>query len=903
MDVKAAVPAKEIGVPPDIPQAKTLTFRPTLDVLAIALIGCVVLAISSFLSFTSEVRLGSLAMPVSIDITGLSASDRYAVNVTVRTPVQDQFNGRPEELQAFRTSEAFNWKLVRTWVRGVHLHITKEALARIQSVNLTIGSRRLVFDHRQIETWGLTDPMSWVLPGAAGQVVSIEVPWTKYVPVGTGDVLNWPSTTTVVWRSLRVPLLYGVLAICVALWFRIRIQGGNLLTICNRILGGGMPSSASPARAWFLAGALIVITGIAVTEVRQPFAFTEDDGTSQFLPVIMQASRGLLEGHIPVWNPNQFMGAPTMTVGIYTLTYPPTYLAYAIARFVFGNELLTLEVFALLHLAGGYVFTFLMLRGIGLSPPLAGSGSACFVLSGFFLIAARSQLTFLPLAVWVPLLMMCVNRFVKGEVGWKWAAATGGILGLLFHAGHAQMWVYTVMFFVLALLLTAQWRRAIWAIPALLCGAAIAAPLFVLQAIETAKIVREPAYGYGVGGLILQMLLPLGKWGGDPYLLGTFNSAYNGEYVYSGTIFTACCLFAIAMAAATLVLTRSLSNMVRNNIWLFCAAAALVLSFGGTGIAWSVMSLLPVFDKFRWPFKFIFFFDLFAITAGALVIQRWARSHRVITILSSAAMALILLHAAFPHPTWYSYADRLQPQPSSKFATGSRILPIFPKRSAQQGYIPAMAHNYPTYAGVLAFAGYDSFVEGSRPNETAAHALYDHPVESAKAYGISWMTVHESAFWPRYSENPVMWDMENVTAYGLATFQDLRAVSDQTLRFPHMTAYHLPHADPLAFSGATPLPVTFDVTGAHVATAGLAPGSAVVVNVLWRPWMKIAGRPERPTADEWGRVLVHLEKPADSLWVRYSPPWATSFGVGGVLLITGILAAILIRKREIACAN
>ncbi len=903
MDVKAAVPADPIGVPPRASQVKTLCLRPSLDVAAIALIGLVILAVSSFLSFTSDVRLGSLANPVAVSIEGLRAADRDAVSVTVRTPVQDQFNGRPEELQAFRTSEAFNWRLARTWVRGVHLHVTREALARIQRLDLSIGAQRFQFGPREIESWPRLSPMEWALPGATGEVVSIDVPWKKYMAAGAGDVLNWPARSKVVWRAVRVPLLYAAIAVCAGLWMRLRFKNGKLLPVCERILSGVISPAAEPVRPWFLVGALVVAAGIAITEFRQPFAFTEDDGVSQFLPVILQAARGMLAGHIPVWNPNQFMGAPTLTVGIYTLTYPPTYLAYGIARFLLGNELLTLEVFALLHFAAGYLVTFTMLRKLNLSPPLAASGSACFLLSGFFLIAARSQLTFMPLAVWAPVLMICVNRFAYSPVGLKWAVATGSIIGVLFHAGHAQMWVYTVMFFVLALVLTEQWKRSIWAIPALLWGAAIAAPLFVLQAIETSGIIREPAYGYGVGGLLLQMLLPLGRWGGDPYLLGTFNSAYNGQYLYSGTIFAGSCILAIGMAAGMKILTRNRIPIARNNIWLFCAAAALILSFGDTGIAWSLMSLLPVFDKFRWPFKFIFFFDLFAITAGALVVQRWARSRRAVTVLSCAAMVLILVHAAFPHPTWYSYADRLEPNPSRPVPPDSRILPVFPKRSAQAGYIPSMAHNYPTYAGVLAFAGYDSFVEGSKPNQFAAHALYDRPVEAARAYGLSWMTVHEAAFWPRYSENLVMWDMENVTVYGLATFHELRAVSDRRIGAGHMTLFHLPHAQPLAFSSSAPLAVSFDVTGAHVKTAGLQPGTDIVVNVLWRPWMKVAGRQERATPDDWGRVLVHLEKPADSLWVRYSPPWAMSFGAGGALLIIGILAAILIRKREMTCAN
>src|SRR5262249_7338868 len=166
-------------------------------------------------------------------------------------------------------------------------------------------------------------------------------------------------------------------------------------------------------------------------------------------------------------------------LGLYSLTYPPTYLAYAIARHLLADECATLEVFAVLHLAAGYAVIFGLVRQMRASGAVATMVALCVVLSGSSLIMGRGWHAFVPLVVWLPALAWGLVRLCQGPVGWPWTVAVGSAVGLTFHVGFPQLSLWVTGFFVVAvptLVLLGQvpWRRALLALPALLLGVGIA---------------------------------------------------------------------------------------------------------------------------------------------------------------------------------------------------------------------------------------------------------------------------------------------------------------------------------------------------------------------------------------------------------------------------------------------
>ncbi len=151
-------------------------------------------------------------------------------------------------------------------------------------------------------------------------------------------------------QYLKSPLSFftldSLLAVQYWLWWIIVLLGGayalQKIGEPGRALAHALvahnKSSASPVRrSWvpLFAGLAFLVCILTILERRQPFFFSQDDNLAQFLPVIVQGCHSLLQGVFPTWNPYQLLGAPTTTVGVYSLTYPFTYASYLLSRFFF----------------------------------------------------------------------------------------------------------------------------------------------------------------------------------------------------------------------------------------------------------------------------------------------------------------------------------------------------------------------------------------------------------------------------------------------------------------------------------------------------------------------------------------------------------------------------------------
>jgi hypothetical protein len=211
--------------------------------------------------------------------------------------------------------------------------------------------------------------------------------------------------------------------------------------------------------------------------------------------------------------------------------------------------------------------------------------------------------------------------------------------------------------------------------------------------------------------------------------------------------------------------------------------------------------------------------------------------------------------------------------------------------------------NFPTITGALSVGGYDTFIEASPEDRRMFKRLYKYPVSAARAYGVRWLIWDQFFSHPVFSPNPLVNSFEMLN---MPERKILLAVEDQAvpaLADDGVEVYRVPEADPLAFvegPGKEPLGVHFDMRGATVETAGVPPNASVVVNVLWRPWMKAFadGRPIECRADAWGRVIVPLKGVARVLEVLYRPPWMLSALAGLGIAVLGGIFGLFLRVRE-----
>jgi len=676
---------------------------------------------------------------------------------------------------------------------------------------------------------------------------------------------------------------------------------------------------------WLGTALLVLFLAIFFLECRQSYYFTQDDNYCQVLPLILQGCQSFFSGVFPQWNPYQLLGQPMACQGLYGLTYPLTYVSYAFAHFILGKEYATIEILAILHLTIGLLAAYWTARVWGVSAPLAAAIALSYILSGYALIAGRCWINMLNAMAWLPLVFGALAVLKNGPVTWKWAGATGLVIGIFFHSGFVQIWVYALMFFGVVLgvfVLTGEvpWRRSLWVIPAILSGIALAAPLLYVQMKFAADIVRVTS-GYSSQGLGFKYLLailaphPLVEM---RHHLGWGNKypEYMSHLYYSGTVF----FFFVSFGLIRLAVIPKSKKAFTENIWLFCALAALLFSFGDKALMWALLSKLPWFGKFMHPERFLALFNFFIALGGGIVIQgllggRRGRRYGEIVIAGLVAAAM-LYHVTQARPAFWFFEDR--PYPSLTREQQTTFLggdPLRPQRMATltpmedsplrypnlPQYTLSLDLNFATVYSILSFDAYDPLSWchafcinhlfknlGEHPRaiddfHAAAAAESRNRLPLCRAYGIRWLTV----FRPLASIYAPYFPREG-----------------QVTETPVSYIWTLPGVCPLAFAEADPgtaFPIRFDGRGAtvDVRRQGVATscprGGPFIINILAWPDFRVYadGTPIAFTPDDWGRMRIDVPPGVSTIEARYSPPWAIGFGLGALL---AVLAFITMRN-------
>jgi hypothetical protein len=646
------------------------------------------------------------------------------------------------------------------------------------------------------------------------------------------------------------------------------------------------------------------------------YGFVHDDNLTQFFPVILQGAQSLFDHRVfPTYNPYQLMGSPTATIGTYALTYPPTYVAYALARWLLRDPYLTLDIFVVLHLVLGYWATFALARRVGLRPSLALAAALSFILCGYFCVYTRCWFYMAPVALWTPLLFLHLTELTQSRaLTWRWAGRAGIVIGLYFHAGNAQMWSYTLL---LAATLVVLWQRTgrlsagrlVWAGAALLVGLALAAPLLIPQAAEVAALDREGNIKSGITRGLLALLLPapLVKAAHptiEPGTLVVWKHLYDfGPLYFCGPLL----LGAGLVALATLPVLRWGKRQVGANVWLLCGALALVLSLGENGGLAQLLVVLPGFNKFQHWWKFLPFLALCFALGGGLVLERWLRVTRRRGVSEGVILGLtcglLLYNAAIsqpmmtvpeqPYPTLAPAVRALVHNPQEPLARGAALSPWLPEWR-EPGFIGSLSQNFATLYELPMLEGYDPLVAKTPLNlrltdrfyasTTVKRARQDfdpvptvEPLTALRRYGVRWAFLTEGR-----EELKGIYAFNKVLSEGTAL---RHATSHMELR--ELTGY-----DPLAFgegASESALPITFNAAGVDVALGG-AVSEPVIVNFLARELLHayVDGKRVPSTKDTWDRVRVAVPTGAHTLTLRYEPAWGKGLLASALLLLMAL---------------
>jgi hypothetical protein len=345
----------------------------------------------------------------------------------------------------------------------------------------------------------------------------------------------------------------------------------------------------------------------------------EGDLTGQYYPLQLFTARELAEGRLPTWDPYINAGQPGLADVQSGFFYPfnlvPN-LVLALLGWPFTPGMLAAQV--VLHFALASLFTYLFVRGqacrAGARPPaarLAGAVAAlAFTYGGYLTSFPVQQLTILETAVWLPLVLLFLDRAAWHPRPLPQVVLAGTALALAFLAGHPQTTMY-VTYATLAYALFLAWtgsrdevpgirdqgssigyralRFAYLGLLPLTVGAGLAAVqlgptlAFIQRSTRAGLNYEAVAWGFPLAE-VTHLLYP-GYFGGSPQYVG---------------------ILTLVLAAAALLLARLRRQAI---FWLLVAAVAALLAFGGHTFLYSVAYLLlPGFGSVRDQERIIYLF-------------------------------------------------------------------------------------------------------------------------------------------------------------------------------------------------------------------------------------------------------------------------------------------------------
>lgn len=694
----------------------------------------------------------------------------------------------------------------------------------------------------------------------------------------------------------------------------------QLLTRAGRIKAqftGENSDSDCPAETrravvgWFLAGLLVLLIGLTILELRQPFYFTQSDNYCHLLPLTVQACRSAFAGEFPEWNPYQLLGLPTARLGV--VTYPVTHLCYAAARFLLRNEYVTLELWAAFHLLLGYASMFWAARAWKAAPSAAFCASVCFALSGYSLVIGRSWGLYIVDLAFIPFMFGFLALLRDGKATWRLATLVGIGLGLEYHGGFQQMWVYGILLFCLALAVMfacgeIPLKRILLAAGMLIVGLGVAAPLIYVF-ITFAGSLNRGREGVGItwdnwtSMLLPWPLVKSGRLSPDmddgTYYLGTF--------YYSGTLLTIVC----ALLAVCMCLTLRPRRTFGRNPMVVCAVIALLLCFGDRGYVWRMFAHLPLLHNFRYPERAFGVYNLAMLLAGAVGLSRLmsgsSGNRRIMGALSVTSCAAMLYLCHLPPDALTIFKGR--PFPTIPADLRSELTSPDPDRP--QRVATAMPMDYVPF---LSFE--PDYPLGLEQNFASVYELYAfhgyspmwwwHPLVEQKVKDR--IGRHRSVYlgWVNAAKAEAVGREELCRAYGIRKVilyrefvPGLKSVyPDFEKHFQSASVRTVEGVAPMAFPAGHPetaLPVKFSSKGVRVdVSAGPGTGEHVINILAWPDFRVLAdGTSLSYSSDEWGRMRVQIPPGTKVIDALYTPPWGTGLLIGIVLLCLGGIVLLI----------
>ena len=384
------------------------------------------------------------------------------------------------------------------------------------------------------------------------------------------------------------------------------------------MVGPGAPAVADRRIGWWPGITFLVVTLAVVTAYyRQVFEGLTPAGydvQTYFFPLRSYVRTALLNGHIPLWTPEVFMGAPVLANPQAAVFYPLNLLLLPFSPAAALATTVVLHVW--IAAVGMALFVRRVLR---LHLAAAAVAALAFALGGA-VSAQTGHPNQLGAIAWIPFLFWAVDRTVgrpdlaSGPRPGRLAPVVGlaAVVALQVTAGHPQQ-VYIALLtgagyaiFRLARLYvggTEGWRSAMWGVGRLVAGLALGAGLSAIQLLPTLFL---SAQSIRAGGLPLYEAGSFSLRPGDlgPALLPAFTDAPRSQEFLAFVGFTGLWLAGLGLTSRR--------------------QRALVLALAGAALLGLLLAAGPELPFFRIAHRWLPGFDLFRVPARWLLVVNLA---------------------------------------------------------------------------------------------------------------------------------------------------------------------------------------------------------------------------------------------------------------------------------------
>jgi hypothetical protein len=437
---------------------------------------------------------------------------------------------------------------------------------------------------------------------------------------------------------------------------------------------------------------IIVIFVFTYIEFVHPYHFLRNDNLFQFFGPMQYSIKTFLAGNMPLLNPFQNMGVPLYEMGYFPVLYPPLLLSYLIS-IVLKNEYLLFEIFIFLHVLLSTIITAILINKTIKDEIISTASALSFVFCGYILIKLHDWYFLAPTLILLPLVFLLHKIYEKNRETrlFIWLGITRGVF---IYSGHIQFFIYTLFFeliYNIILLLNKTYKTKDLAFYILSLGISFTIGLpnilmMFLMNIDSARTFSLAGYFLSNSvnpiSFIINNIIPINS---NQYFINTF-------------------LFFGFLAATFTLLKKKKSSMFLKNPYISLALLAIILSFGIYGIVYNFLAIVPVWNKFIHPEKFLVFAAFFVTICGstyiASIIKR--RLHKILFLI--ICLVMIIIQIPRYSETMDLHRDDL-PFESLKLTGEGRVLTIIENENPYK--YQYHSENYATLENIRHVSGYE----------------------------------------------------------------------------------------------------------------------------------------------------------------------------------------------------